>query len=297
MDDIFVYPYSALKRIFSQILEQNVSAQTWLWLNEKTDAAMPVTGFYAAFVMVPRKTGKQPVNISPEQHTAIQQLRQGLDIREWQADRLSRAWLLMHIDAGNKEDYIGTIENLFQAAEMNELIALYSSLPLLAYPESWRGRCAEGIRNNIGDVLTAIMCNNPYPAEQLNQDAWNQLVLKAFFTDKPIDKIYGLDERRNQKLAATLIDYAHERWAAHRTVNPQLWRCVAPFINNEILPDIEKAAGSENELEREAVALACASSNFAPCKKLIPEYLHKSISSGRLTWNVLAEKNKEHVLQ
>ena len=79
------------------------------------------------------------------------------------------------------------------------------------------------------------MCNNPYPAENLNEAAWNQMVLKAFFTEKPIDQIIGLDERANERLARTLSDYAHERWAAHRSVNPLLWRCVAPFINEQML--------------------------------------------------------------
>ncbi len=38
--------------------------------------------------------------------------------------------------------------------------------------------------------------------------AWNQLVLKAFFTEKPIQQIIGLDERANEKLASTAYDFA-----------------------------------------------------------------------------------------
>ena len=63
---------------------------------------------------------------------------------------------------------------------MNELVALYSALPLLAYPEAWVHRCTEGIRSNIGPVLEAIMIANPYPSENLSEAAWNQVVLKAF---------------------------------------------------------------------------------------------------------------------
>src|SRR5699024_3254500 len=120
------------------------------------------------------------------------------------------------VDPADKDTYFRIIENLFLAAEMSELVALYSSLPLLAYPELWTKRCAEGIRSNIGSVLESIMYQNPYPAENLNQAAWNQLVLKAFFTDKAVNNIYGLEERANSELASILSDYAHERWAAHR---------------------------------------------------------------------------------
>ena len=180
----------------------------------------------------------------------------------------------------------------FLAAEMNELVALYSALPLLAYPERWSKRCADGIRSNIGDVLQAIMCNNPYPSEQLEEKAWNQLVLKAFFTEKPIFEIIGLDERANGELANILSDYAHERWAAGRTINPLLWRCVGKFINASIFPDIQRIANSENEKEREAAALACCNSNYEPAKKLLDTMplIKSAIEKGELTWQTLADK-------
>ena len=89
---------------------------------------------------------------------------------------------------------------------MNELVALYSALPVLAYPEIWKMRCAEGIRSNIGHVLESIMYNNPYPMQYLDEKAWNQLILKAFFTDKDINLIPGIDKRANAELARTRSD-------------------------------------------------------------------------------------------
>lgn len=88
--------------------------------------------------------------------------------------------MLLQLDATDKAKYFKTIENLFLAAEIQELVALYSSLPLLAWPELWKMRCAEGVRSNIGLVLEAIMYNNPYPFNYLDEKAWNQLILKAF---------------------------------------------------------------------------------------------------------------------
>ncbi len=91
---------------------------------------------------------------------------------------------------------------------MNELTALYGALPFLAFPEAWKLRTAEGVRSNIGSVLEAIMVRNPYPAQYLDEPAWNQLVMKAFFTDKPVHLISGLDERANPELARILRDFS-----------------------------------------------------------------------------------------
>ena len=184
------------------------------------------------------------------------------------------------------------IENHFLAAEMNELVALYSSLPVLQYPESWAHRCTEGIRSNIGIVLEAIICNNPYPAEQLSEAAWNQLVMKAFFTDKPIHKIIGLDQRANKELANMLWDYANERWAAFRTVNPQLWRCIGKFIDEKIFPGIQRIYNSPDTIERDAATLACYESDYPAAKELLNQNdsLKSQIESGKLSWDILAKK-------
>jgi hypothetical protein len=241
---------------------------------------------------IPRRTGKEIVHYTSQQKETLSAARPNFNIENWTIDRLCRVWLLLHIDAGKKENYVHTIENLFSGAEMNELVALYSSLPLLQYPESWAHRCTEGIRSNIGIVLEAIVCNNPYPSEQLPDAAWNQLVMKAFFTDKPIHKIIGLDQRANKELATMLWDYANERWAASRTVNPQLWRCIGKFMDAKIFPGIQRIYHSPDTIEKEAAALACHDSNYAPAKELLNEdsSLRAQIESGQLTWDTLAKK-------
>jgi hypothetical protein len=141
------------------------------------------------------------------------------------------------------------------------------------------------------------MCNNPYPSENLNDAAWNQLVLKAFFTDKAINDIIGLDERNNMQLAQTLSDYAHERWAAHRSVNPLLWRCIGPFINEDLLVDVRKLLSSSNQAEKKAAVLAIYSSGYEPAKKYLSPEEKRDIEEGRLTWKFVEEKSKEYVLQ
>ncbi len=291
---VYTYNKDLLTLKLADVIARHVSKEAWSWLEEKAtliSQSKQTQNFMVAFAATTRKTGKQPVILSESEIRAIQNIRPHLTIHYWPIDRLSRMWLLMHLDATNPKEYVSVIESLFPTAEMNELTALYSSLPVLAYPELWRGRCAEGIRNNIADVLESIMCNNPYPSENLDEPAWNQLVLKAIFTEKPINQIINLDKRTNQSLANTLSDYAHERWAAHRAINPLLWRCVGNFINEKIFPDIQRIALSENAIEREAAALACAQSAYLPAIELIKknDELQKIIQSG-MTWEDLGKK-------
>jgi hypothetical protein len=285
-----------LKEILEEIIASRLSADGLEWLRGKAHSTAQLT---TAFISIPRKTGKNIVALSASQQQALNSARPGFCISGWTIDRLSRVWLLSTLDFSDKAKYIITIENLFPAAEVNELIALYSALPVLEYAESWAGRCSEGIRSNIGDVLLAIMCNNPYPSENLTEAAWNQLVLKAFFTEKPINKIIGIDTRANERLAKTLSDYAHERWAAHRSVNPQLWRCTGKFIDKDLFEDIEKLSLSDNLIDREAAALACHDSNYPPAIELLNRFktIQSAINSGALTWNKLAEKTADYVLQ
>jgi hypothetical protein len=288
----FTYDVQAMKELLGSVIQRHVSPDTWSWMAERSSAPIGSSAFNTAFAAMPRKTGKTLIQITGEEKAKLQSLRHGLMIDNWSIDRLSRVWLVLQADPSNEENYFQSIDHLFLAAEMNELVALYSSLPLLAYPERWSKRCSDGIRSNIGDVLQAIMCRNPYPSEQLEEKAWNQLVLKAFFTEKPVEEIIGLDERANQELANILSDYAHERWAAGRAINPLLWRCTGKFINAAIFPDIQRIANSENEREREAAALACYDSNYEPAKKLLDAMplIKSAIENGKLNWQTFAQK-------
>ena len=294
-----MYSYDAdhLKTAFASIIRENTNPEAYAWLNERLLSLQTATHFNTTFVTLPRKTGKAPIRYTQEQYDSITKIRPNLVIKDWTIDRLARVWLLLHLDTADREKYFRNVENLFPSAEVNELIALYSALPVLAYQEKWTARCSEGIRSNIGDVLKAIMCNNPYPSENLNEAAWNQMVLKAFFTENPVEEIIGLDERANERLAKTLSDYAHERWAAHRQVNPLLWKCVGPYINEQILPDIEKLISSGNIIEKDAAALALYQSNYGPAKKLLKEIDRKDIENGKLSWDIVVEKTNEYVLQ
>ncbi|MGC1240418.1 MAG: EboA domain-containing protein, partial [Chryseosolibacter sp.] len=286
---MFAYDFDRANAFLENLLQNNLTPEAWKWLateGQSIRTTGEVSKFNIAFVSMPRKTGKNFITLSKEQARELKELRKDLVINGWTVDRLARVWLLMQLNPEPKEKYTAVIENLYLTAEMSELVALYSALPLLAYPESWRKRCAEGIRSNIGQVLEAILCNNPYPSEHLDEAAWNQLVLKAIFTEKPVLEIVGLRERSNRNLAQSLSDYAHERWAAHRPVNPLLWICVSAFIGQDNFSDIQRVFQSGDHAEQEAAALVCYESNYPPAKRLLDErpQIKRSVENGKVTW-------------
>lgn len=218
-----------LNDLFQKTIQQNLVEESWSWLANKVELIKgedKTLQLNLSFSQLPRKLGKEIITVQSEDASSLTLLLPGFSWEAWTIDRLARVWLLMQLPDQNKEAYLKKINNLFVASEMNELIALYSALPFLSYPEEWVGRCEEGIRSNIGTVLEAIMYHNPYPYTMLSEGAWNQMILKAFFTDKDVKQITGLEERANQALVNTLNDYVQERLAAHRTVHPEIYQLI-----------------------------------------------------------------------
>jgi hypothetical protein len=286
-----------IEDLFEGLIQKNTVEEGWIWLKERSSLLSQNANaiqLNIAFTAVPRKTGKKIIQTTVTLDANVKELCPGFSLAGWTVDRLSRVYLLMNLYNSNKEHYIRIIEELFKAAEMNELVALYSSLPFLAYPDVWKFRCTEGIRSNIATVLEAIMYENPYAAKYLDEPAWNQMILKAFFTEKNVDRITGLDERANKNLANILIDYAHERWAAHRSVDPQLWRLVGKFMDEKNFSDIQKLFDEGALPEKKAAALACFDTDYTPAKNLLGKNsgLQNAIVQKMLTWTSLAKEIK-----
>ncbi len=295
MEHPFDYDRNNVSALLYAIIGQHSSSQARDWLEQKSKVLQETKAlqqFNLTFSAIPRFTGKESITLPTGTISELEQTAHGIFIQGYTLDRLARFWWLLQWPAEDKEAYVNAIEGLFHAAEMNELVAMYGALPLLAWPQEWKARTAEGIRSNIGTVLEAIMLNNPYPAAYLEEGAWNQLVLKAFFTEKAVHQIIGLDQRANARLAAILVDYAHERWAAGRPVNPMLWRLVAPFIHEGVMPDIERVWHSAENIEKEAAALACYHSAYAPAQALLRQspVLEQEIADGSLSWDRVAQK-------
>lgn len=257
-------------------LKARLCASSWQWLSSQAEslAADPNPGLAARiFTSLPREL-KSDSTLSPISLDETVEGSHGLSlvVQGWTTVRLARVWVLAGIPKLDEADYVQLIERLFKYGDMEELVALYSALPLYHYPEAWRSRCKEGIRSNIGHVRHAVMVNNPYPAHYLDEEAWNQLVLKAFFTDEDIPHIIGLKQRNNLRLAQALTDYAYERHAAQREINPMLWILVGPFMDERAFELMERVMDqSERTLERQAIAYAFKHSNYERALQYLDE--------------------------
>nr|WP_295929856.1 EboA domain-containing protein [uncultured Dyadobacter sp.] len=273
-----------IKQKIWEVVASNTSAEEAGWLQQKGSSA--TLELMTAFVAAPRFLSKKILSTSPETRAVLNLEIPGFSVDGWSLVRLARVWLLTQLDSSDRDEYIKNIETLFDTAEMNELVALYSALPLLSYPDQWLFRATDAVRSNMGFVFDAIALHNPYPEKYFSELAWNQLVLKTIFNDKPIHYIEGLANRMNEKLALTLSDFAHERWAAGRSVPAQVWRLTGKYINTALLADMQHLFDSEKEEDRHAAALACGEASLPAANYLLAKYtdLEKAVKSGALTW-------------
>ncbi len=139
-------------------LGNRLSPDSLQWLQQGYSAATAKSrqAFFLAFGMVPRKTGKADLALSADELAAAAALRPGWNPAGWSIDQAARTRLVLAVPEGNVSDYLETLDKLFNASDMGELVALYQALPLLPYPESHRLRAAEGIRSNIKAVFCAV---------------------------------------------------------------------------------------------------------------------------------------------
>jgi hypothetical protein len=81
-------------------------------------------------------------------------------------------------------------------------------------------------------VFEAVAHRNPYPVECFSEDAWNQMVVKAFFIGSHLWPIQELDRRGNPRWRACL-SILLRRVGGRTAVSGEVWRCVAPHADTE----------------------------------------------------------------
>ena len=281
------------------IIKAQVNKKELEWINQqekKLQNHFQLRSFYLAFSSAPRFISKKPLCLTEEELSKADLLRNGFQPERWNLLQCVRTYLLLMLPVGDAESYAATLTKLFETADMEEQVTLHASLLLLPYPDFLTKRATEGLRTNITDVFDAIALHNPFPIDYLNEDAWNQMILKAVFMQRPLYRIYGGDKRANPELARMLVDFAHERWAANRQVSPELWRFVGPFLNKNYLTDIEKVIKG-NSLQIEAGLMACTSSKQAKGEQILNQFpdIKKDIENGRLNWNMIGIKNENNL--
>lgn len=248
---------------------------------------------FSSFSKVPRTTGKKDLNLSNEELEKAENLQPGWNPSQWRMDQLARTLLVLSLAERDKDEFLDKLEKMFVSSDMGEAEALYQSLPVLPWPKSLKARAAEGIRSNITSVFNAVALRNPYPADYFDEDAWNQVVLKALFVGSPLYLISGLDKRANKTLANILIEYAHERWSAGRVVSPELWRPVGPFIDESNIGELKKVLENPDPIQQRAAVLALQSSDSTAASTFLDDFektaANIDLSAADLNWNEIGK--------
>ena len=244
--------------------------------------------FYKLFGFVPRKLGKDDLQLTEGDLAAAIAARGRWNPSGLSVDQAARLLLLLR-SRSDPNELFARSEQLFLTADVGETVALYRGLPLYPQPSLYIKRGAEGIRTNIKSAFEAVAHRNPFPREQFDEGAWNQMVLKALFIESSLSPIDGLDERANPELAGMLVDFAHERWAAGRAVPAELWRCVGPHADERAIADLAKVLSDGSEREQQAAALALSASHAAAAREALassPE-LAQGVKTGDITWEAV----------
>ena len=253
------------------------SAATWLANGiDRCRTGTADRDLYLLMSAVSRQVGNAPLALTDAEIAAGSESRPGWDPRDWTLHEAVRVYILCASTSDGAQMSL-RLDRLCSAADIGELVAFYRGLPL--YPD--QPRYASGRPRAFGrtcGVFEAVAHRNPYPAEQLTEAAWNQMVLKALFVGSQLAPIVGLDGRRNPTLGRMLCDYAHERWAAARSVSPELWRCVGPFAAGPVLDDFVRLFERGTAGEQQAAVLALGEATDPEAARLLE--LHAPMARG-----------------
>ncbi len=203
--------------------------------------------------------------------------------------QLARMYLLIGVLEGNTPFFAPKIAQIIQVADTGELITFLKFLILLPEPETYRSAAVEALRTNIVPVFDAISAHNPYPSQYFNDQEWNQMYLKAAFMERDLSAIMDVKERANGELARIISDYAHERWAASRKVDPLFWKPVGNFLDDRLLEDMKRLLNSPDAKEQLAGALCCVESSEKAAVTLLQQYpkIQQQVANDAVSWDTL----------
>jgi len=272
-----------------EILEKNANQDALDWLAEKTnklETSKSARDLFMTYSLLASKFDKtQTVKYGSEENDTISYFKShAADLLQ-----MSRIYLLTKVLEVNPEFYTQEVAKIIQVADTTELETFLRYLTMLPQSERFKYSAVEALRTNISIIFDAITLNNPYPALYFNDQQWNQMYLKAAFMDRDLGMIESVDERANADLTRIISDYAHERWAASRTIDPMFWRPVSKFMDDTLLSDMERLLSSENPIENKAGALCCYFSEDDRALALLGKHkeLKEQIASNKITWNTL----------
>ena len=240
-----------------ELLFKQLSPEQGQWLESRMAVSLhPPSGrdLFLTYTLIGRRFPSTRVQIPGE---GRDRLRDYLALHGASLDQLARIYLLAAALERDPYYFIPKVGTLIQVADTGELITFLRFLPALPHSEEFAATAVDALRTNISTVFDAIALQNPYPETHFDQGQWNQMYLKAAFMQRDLLKIIGVEHRANAALARIISDYAHERWAASRPVDPLIWRPVGPFLDEALLADMKRLLESPDQCEQMAGFLCC----------------------------------------
>lgn len=270
LDSALLYIQSCLSK------QSNPDALRWLdskqeqIFNEKSESL-----YFMTFSAISNYFNNEKLVLTKDKLMQAEKIRAFWNPSRWSLSQLARTYLVLGFARHRLDQFKGTMDKLFNAADLEELIALYQALPLFPNPDKFLLQATNGIRSNMLSVFDAIALNSPYPAEYFDEIAWNQLVLKTLFVDSPIENVIGLKRRANPMLAKALINTARERFAANRPIKSELWCLVGLNIDHEVWPLLQNLLDEKHPVLEDGVILACDHCQLPEAKMVLDSYVEK----------------------
>lgn len=283
--------FTNTRETLEEIVTQNVSPDTNVWLRDKLDkiiAEASAKELYLTYSLLAGKVDISKPITFPDSSSRISEY-----LKNHKADilQISRICILTQVLDEKPDFFISKVANLIQVADTGELETFLKFLIVLPNAKEFKNVAVEALRTNIATLFDAISLNNPYPSEHFNDQQWNQMYLKAAFMQRNLAEIMEVDKMANADLARIISDYAHERWAASRDIDPLFWRPVTNFIEGQIIEDMQRLLKSDIPEEAAAGALCCFHSKQPMGMTLLDNYpeLKERAKGEEISWKKLKD--------
>lgn len=270
-----------------ELLQENSSVTDLAWIDENLDSIITkqdTQKLYLTYSLLATRSGDKHQPIEDNSRTELAYL----DTQQASMLQLARIYLLTAVLEADFDFFGPKVAQIIQVADQGELITFLKFLVLLPRPEFFKETAVEALRTNITPVFEAISMNNPYPSLYFNDQQWNQMYLKAAFMQLSLNRIIGVEKRANAELARIISDYAHERWAASRDIDPMIWRPVSRYLDKNLMQDMDRLLKSDSPSENKAAALCCYHSASEEALKLLEAVApkkYRAAINNELNWN------------
>lgn len=236
--------------------------------------------FSTLVALASRYTPRQALSPTSAEIARAETSIAGWNLLAWSLLETVRIALLLSRPDLHAESFATDFDLLFRYADEGEQCAYYRALSLLPEPHRFVWRAAEGCRTNMRSIFMATACDSPFPSLYFDELVWNQMVVKALFTETPLVRVYGLDKRLSTELAVMVLDYMDERISAGRAIPVDTWLCLGGYQDARVDHSIAQALMSDERATRAGAIFALArAGRLDHLQKLYAQNTDKSLAA------------------